>query len=111
MESCNKCLSVKYPFYGVAFHFPNTLEWVSSMSSNYDSSLSNEELKERFQRQMQLQYSQNVLETVTEKCFNKCIIHPSSTLSTNDKECLQRCMDRFVEAMNLVGKTLAEKSS
>ncbi|GJQ09096.1 hypothetical protein GpartN1_g887.t1 [Galdieria partita] len=81
-------------------------------TNNYSSSsLSNEELMERFQRQMQLQYSQNVLETVTDKCFNKCIASPSSTLSTNEKECLQRCMDRFVEAMNLVGKTLAEKNS
>jgi hypothetical protein len=89
---------------------------------------------QRYQQQLQLQYSQNILETVTEKCFHKCIVQPSSTLSTNDKDCLQRyvgyyldiiiyiyismgenrlirCMDRFVEAMNLVGRTLAEKNT
>uniref|UniRef100_A0A915EL42 Tim10-like domain-containing protein n=1 Tax=Ditylenchus dipsaci TaxID=166011 RepID=A0A915EL42_9BILA len=43
---------------------------------------------------------------LTEKCTVKCVSNPGSVLSGSEKQCLQRCMDRFIESWDLVTKTL-----
>uniref|UniRef100_A0A915EQM6 Mitochondrial import inner membrane translocase subunit n=1 Tax=Ditylenchus dipsaci TaxID=166011 RepID=A0A915EQM6_9BILA len=49
---------------------------------------------------------QNLITMLTEKCTVKCVSNPGSVLSGSEKQCLQRCMDRFIESWDLVTKTL-----
>lgn len=34
------------------------------------------------------------LQTVRDKCFEKCIVKPSSSLGSSEQQCLARCCDR-----------------
>ena len=36
-------------------------------------------------------------QTVRDKCFEKCITRPSSSLGSSDQQCLARCADRYAE--------------
>jgi len=46
-------------------------------------------------------------ETVREKCFKTCVSSkPDVTLSSGEKQCLSRCVDRYVDAMRAVAGEL-----
>ncbi|CAJ0592635.1 unnamed protein product [Cylicocyclus nassatus] len=53
--------------------------------------------------------AQNLITDLSEKCTQKCISHPGTSLSNSDKQCLQRCMDRFMDSWNLVSQTLQKR--
>ena len=46
------------------------------------------------------------LQELSEKCSVKCVSSPGSSLSSGEKQCLQRCLDRFMESWNLISTTL-----
>ena len=37
------------------------------------------------------------LQTVRDKCFEKCVTKPSSSLGSSEQQCLARCCDRYAE--------------
>lgn len=47
---------------------------------------------------------------VTDKCFKTCVTSPSTSLSSRENSCMERCMDRFVDAMNVVTEALSDRS-
>jgi len=49
---------------------------------------------------------QELIQTVVDKCFVKCITKPSSSLTGGESTCLAKCMDRFLEARTIVVKAL-----
>uniref|UniRef100_A0A1I7WY73 Mitochondrial import inner membrane translocase subunit n=1 Tax=Heterorhabditis bacteriophora TaxID=37862 RepID=A0A1I7WY73_HETBA len=53
--------------------------------------------------------AQNLITDLSEKCTQKCITSPGSSLSSSEKQCLQRCMDRFIESWNLVSQSLQKR--
>ncbi|CAB3407270.1 unnamed protein product [Caenorhabditis bovis] len=60
-------------------------------------------------QQAALSNAQNLVTDISEKCTNKCITSPGTSLSNGEKQCLQRCMDRFMESWNLVSQTLQKR--
>lgn len=44
-------------------------------------------------------------QSMNEKCYAKCITKPAGSLSSSDEGCLSKCMDRYLEAFNIVSKT------
>lgn len=70
-----------------------------------------DELKARIQDQVNAQMGEVFREQVTSKCFAVCVSSPAKSLSSRESACLDKCLDRFVEAMNLVTEALARRSS
>eukprot|EP00892_Ulva_mutabilis_P008917 jgi/Ulvmu1/6398/UM003_0026.1 len=52
---------------------------------------------------------QEFIQTVRDKCFDKCITNPGRSLSANDQTCLQRCVDRYGEVLEVVQRAIAEE--
>lgn len=52
------------------------------------------------------QLLQELIQTVADKCFAKCITKPGTSLTGGESACLAKCMDRFLEARTLVVKAL-----
>lgn len=50
------------------------------------------------------------LQTVRDKCFEKCVTKPSSSLSGSEQQCLSRCSDRYGEATQAVLRAVLEQS-
>ena len=38
-----------------------------------------------------------LLQTVHEKCFDKCVTRPGTSLSGSEQGCMSRCFDRYAE--------------
>ncbi|MFH4981821.1 hypothetical protein AB6A40_008530 [Gnathostoma spinigerum] len=53
--------------------------------------------------------AQNLITDLSEKCTQKCITSPGSSLSNGEKQCLTRCMDRFMDSWNLVSQVLQKR--
>uniref|UniRef100_M1AVU7 Mitochondrial import inner membrane translocase subunit n=2 Tax=Solanum TaxID=4107 RepID=M1AVU7_SOLTU len=45
-------------------------------------------------------------QTVRDKCFDKCITKPGSSLSGSEGSCISRCVDRYIEATGIISKAL-----
>nr|AGM33007.1 mitochondrial import inner membrane translocase subunit Tim13 [Coptotermes formosanus] len=46
---------------------------------------------------------------MTEKCFKKCIIKPGTSLDNSEQKCVAMCMDRYMDAWNLVSKAYSNR--
>ena len=51
-----------------------------------------------------------VMQTVREKCFAKCVQKPGSILSGGESSCISRCVDRYIEATQVVSKAVLNLS-
>merc|ERR1711953_388731 len=70
-----------------------------------------DELMRNVQAQVALANMQELLTKVTDKCFKKCISSPSSSLSGGDQKCLAMCMDRYMDAFNIVSRSYTQRIS
>ncbi|KAJ1505132.1 hypothetical protein HMI55_001730 [Coelomomyces lativittatus] len=46
---------------------------------------------------------------VSEACFTKCISKPGTKLDSSDETCLSKCMDRYLEAWDIVSKAYVSR--
>lgn len=44
------------------------------------------------------------MQKINEKCYLKCVPKPSSSLDSGEQACLSKCMDRYMEAWNVISK-------
>ncbi|XVF53215.1 hypothetical protein PTKIN_Ptkin05aG0082200 [Pterospermum kingtungense] len=72
--------------------------------------ISTEELMNQVKVQLSQAYVQEFIETVQEKCFVRCITKPGSSLSGSESSCISRCVDRYIEATSIVGRTIFDAS-
>jgi len=55
--------------------------------------------------------AQELMNKTNEKCFAKCVTKPSTSLSGSEETCLARCLDRYMEAFNIVSKSYIARIS
>eukprot|EP00126_Sphaerothecum_destruens_P015489 Sdes_comp9496_c0_seq1m965 len=87
------------------------------MSANYnDFSAQNmsmdqkkELVMEQVRGQLAMSNAQQLLSTMSDKCFRKCISKPGTALDNGEKTCLAKCMDRYMEAWTLVQRSYAQR--
>ncbi|XRA99986.1 mitochondrial import inner membrane translocase subunit TIM13 [Pycnococcus provasolii] len=58
------------------------------------------------QSQMADAYAQEFFQTVRDKCFEKCVTRPSTSLSGGESKCLTNCCDRYREALAIVSQAV-----
>ncbi|KAF7789788.1 hypothetical protein EIP86_000734 [Pleurotus ostreatoroseus] len=49
--------------------------------------------------------AQELMNKANEKCFQKCVTKPGTSLSRSEEACLSSCLDRYMEAFNIVSRT------
>jgi len=62
-------------------------------------------------REVALASAQELMNKASERCFTKCIIKPGDYLSSSEQTCLSRCLDRYMEAFNIVSRTYIARVS
>ncbi|KAF9930593.1 hypothetical protein FBU30_000296 [Linnemannia zychae] len=76
---------------------------------NYSSGGSMEAKKQQVMDQVRselaLANAQELINKINEKCFARCVTKPSTSLSGSEQTCLSNCMDRYMEAWNIVSRT------
>ncbi|RDX43984.1 hypothetical protein K466DRAFT_646284 [Polyporus arcularius HHB13444] len=64
-----------------------------------------ENLKNSIRNEVALQNAQELMSKLTEKCYVKCVPKPGSDLSSSEQKCLAQCMDRYLEAFDMINRT------
>ncbi|KAF9132468.1 Tim10/DDP family zinc finger-domain-containing protein [Linnemannia elongata] len=76
---------------------------------NYSSGGSMEAKKQQVMDQVRselaLANAQELINKINEKCFARCVTKPSTSLGGSEQTCLSNCMDRYMEAWNIVSRT------
>ncbi|XP_066927369.1 mitochondrial import inner membrane translocase subunit Tim13-like [Clytia hemisphaerica] len=81
-------------------------------SSRYGSSggqPSSSQMMEAVKQQIAVANAQELLSKMSDKCFKKCITKPGANLDNSEQKCLAMCMDRYMEAWNLVSQTYTNR--
>ncbi|KAL5526039.1 TIM13 [Sanghuangporus baumii] len=73
--------------------------------ANPDMQARKEKFMTQVRNELALSGAQELINKINEKCFAKCITKPSTSLSGSEETCLSRCMDRYMEAFNIVSRT------
>ncbi|KAH9925542.1 Tim10/DDP family zinc finger-domain-containing protein [Fomitopsis serialis] len=58
-----------------------------------------------YRQEMALTNAQELMTKCNEKCFAKCVAKPGSSLSGSEQTCLSNCLQRYMEAFNIVSRT------
>lgn len=70
-----------------------------------------DDMMNRIQAQVNAQLGEVFREQVTTKCFNVCADVSKKQMTSRESDCVDRCLHRFVDAMNVVTETLANRSN
>ncbi|EIM90849.1 uncharacterized protein STEHIDRAFT_165331 [Stereum hirsutum FP-91666 SS1] len=61
--------------------------------------------------ELALANAQELMNKTNEKCYAKCVTKPSTSLSGSEETCLARCLDRYMEAFNIVSRAYTTRLS
>ena len=65
----------------------------------------------QYQAEMQQKMAQELMQSMAEQCSSKCLGRSGESLADSEKKCLANCMDRYMEAMSIVGSQIQKKGS
>lgn len=68
------------------------------------------ELQAFIEREQQLAQVQQMIATLTEVCFEKCVSSPGSYLSSRETSCIENCAKRFVDTTQFILQRAAHKA-
>ncbi|KAF9379619.1 protein translocase subunit [Podila verticillata] len=64
-----------------------------------------QQVMDQVRSELALANAQELINKINEKCFAKCVPKPGSSLDSSEQACLSKCMDRYMEAWNIVSRT------
>ncbi|GBE88450.1 Tim10/DDP family zinc finger-domain-containing protein [Sparassis latifolia] len=82
-----------------------------SSPSSSDMAARKEAMMSSIRSEIALANAQELMNKTNEKCFAKCITKPSTSLSGSEETCLSNCLNRYMEAFNIVSKTYVSRLS
>lgn len=82
---------------------------MDTLSTGSLSGAQKEELMDQVKQQIAIANAQELLTKMSEKCFKKCIYKPGTALDNSEQKCIAMCMDRYMDAWNLVSRTYSSR--
>ncbi|KIK80968.1 hypothetical protein PAXRUDRAFT_833202 [Paxillus rubicundulus Ve08.2h10] len=76
-----------------------------------DAAAQKEAVMNSIRSEIALVNAQELMNKTNEKCFAKCVLKPGTSLSSSEETCLARCMDRYMEAFNVVSRSYTQRIS
>ncbi|CEP16810.1 hypothetical protein [Parasitella parasitica] len=86
---------------------------MNDYSSNYnlggDVGNKKQEVMDQVRSELALANAQELInpydmQKINEKCYLKCVPKPGARLESGEQACLSKCMDRYMEAWNVVSR-------
>ena len=81
----------------------------SSLGSGVQGQPSNAMVMQTVKQQIAVANAQELLSKMSDNCFKKCINKPGTNLGNSEQKCLAMCMDRYMEAWNLVSQSYTKR--
>ncbi|XP_020805357.1 mitochondrial import inner membrane translocase subunit Tim13-B [Drosophila serrata] len=64
---------------------------------------------ERVRQQIVLANIHELLQKISRRCFNACIVQPGEKLHSSERDCLVACMDQFLASVQVVSQQYFER--
>eukprot|EP00794_Sanderia_malayensis_P000536 gene535-1189_t len=87
------------------YDFSSSLSSYGTSSGSSSSGAQKNQVMEQVRNQVAVANAQELLQKMSDKCFKKCIYRPGTSLDGSDQKCIAMCMDRYMDAWNVVSKT------
>lgn len=62
-------------------------------------------LKSQIKEELAYQQASELIDSISRNCYDHCITVPGGSFSKSDQACISKCMERYMEAWNIVSKT------
>ncbi len=82
----------------------NSKDGASATTADPQSQQVKNKIKNSIAQEMATAYATGLVNALSENCFQKCIIKPSDSLSTDDEKCISDCASKFMRSWNLISK-------
>mmetsp|Transcript_27686 Transcript_27686/g.65936 ORF Transcript_27686/g.65936 Transcript_27686/m.65936 type:complete len:83 (+) Transcript_27686:216-464(+) len=76
-----------------------------------DGKVTKDSLIAQVKSEMETQLMQDIYNSITSKCFIKCVSRPADKLDKAEQVCLAKCVDRFVDSRQVVTDTMIDRGS
>eukprot|EP00938_MAST-03A_sp_MAST-3A-sp1_P006687 g6687.t1 len=63
----------------------------------------------QMRQQVSIQALTNMVNTMTQKCFEKCVTKPGDSLSSREQRCLDACVKNYQKTMMTVKNTIEKQ--
>jgi len=73
--------------------------------------MNKEDIMEQVKQQIAVVNAQELLTKMTQKCFAKCVNKPGTSLDSGEQKCVAMCMDRYMDAWNVVSRSYGNRLS
>ncbi|KAF8207559.1 Tim10/DDP family zinc finger-domain-containing protein [Mycena galopus ATCC 62051] len=80
-------------------------------SAPTDMNAKKEAVMNAVRNEIALTNAQQLMNSANERCYKACITKPGTSLSSGEQTCLSRCLDRYMEAFNIVRRTYMTRLS
>mmetsp|Transcript_21678 Transcript_21678/g.53468 ORF Transcript_21678/g.53468 Transcript_21678/m.53468 type:complete len:81 (+) Transcript_21678:69-311(+) len=74
-----------------------------------DGKISKDDVIQSLKQDAEREFMQDILNSLTSKCFNKCVSKPGERLDKAEQTCLAKCVDRFLDSRAVVYETMQER--
>lgn len=64
----------------------------------------------RVRTELQAQQIDDLVKKLTDKSFAKCVHKPGTSLTSSEQHCIAKAMDRYLDVMNIIFRTLTTKA-
>lgn len=68
-----------------------------------------EQIKQSITAELSTAYAQALVNGLTENCFEKCILVPSETMTSVERQCIEDCASKFMSSWNLISKSYIQR--
>ncbi|KAJ7219961.1 Tim10/DDP family zinc finger-domain-containing protein [Mycena pura] len=80
-------------------------DFLKSSSAPTDMNARKEAIMNSVRNEIALTNAQQLMNSANERCYKVCVTKPGTSLSGSEQTCLSRCLDRYMEAFNIVRRT------
>lgn len=63
------------------------------------------QIQEQVAQELAVANATELVNNITQNCFDKCIGQPGASLSSADEGCLTQCMEKYMRSWNVISKT------
>lgn len=63
------------------------------------------QVEEQISQELAMVHANELVSKLTDNCFQRCILQPSSSLTGVEETCVSQCMEKYMRAWNVISRS------
>lgn len=64
-----------------------------------------QQIQDQISQELAVANATELVNKITENCFDKCVINPQSQLTPQEDSCVTQCLEKYMRSWNVVSKS------